>query len=74
MKKLHFFNKLNKQGFIIAKNIEIMSFIKREIIQKYLLFLKDILKEKNDEKLLINYIEKYWINYREFIVLIIMII
>ena len=64
MKKLNFFNKLNKQGFIIAKNIEIMSFIKPQLVPKYLLFLKDILKETNNEKLLINYIEKYWINYR----------
>lgn len=41
-----------------------MSFIKPQLIPKYLLFLKDILKENNSEKSLINYFEKYWINYR----------
>ena len=40
-----------------------MSFIKPSLIPKYMNHFKDILNLANKEKLLLNYLDKYWINY-----------
>ena len=75
MKELKIFKqKINKLGFEILLNIQIISFIKPNLITKYLTFLKSNLKSSNECKLF-NYLEKYWIklngsesiNYYDFI-------
>ena len=66
--------KINKLGFEILLNIQIISFIKPNLITKYLKFLENNLKTSNECKLF-NYLEKYWIklngaesiNYYDFI-------
>ena len=75
MKELKIFKqKINKLGFEILLNIQIISFIKPNLITKYLTFLKSNLKSSNECKLL-SYLEKFWIkingaesiNYYDFI-------
>lgn len=63
MKKLNLF-KNQKKSINIAQNIEIMSFIKPSLIPKYMNHLREILNQTNKEKLLLDYLDKYWINYR----------
>ena len=53
--------KLSKKGFTILLNIQILSFLKKDLIKKYLKFLELNLNEDN-EKNLFKYIENYWIN------------
>lgn len=75
MKELKIFKqKINKLGFEILLNIQIISFIKPNLITKYLTFLKSNLKSSNECKLF-SYLEKFWIkingaesiNYYDFI-------
>jgi len=61
MEELKLFNKkINKVGFEILLNIQIISFLKPNLIQKYLKFLEDNLKSSNESKLFI-YLDNYWI-------------
>lgn len=57
-------NKNNGNIFIIAKNIEIICFLKPELIKKYLAHLKDNLNNNIKEKSLYRYLENYWVNNR----------
>jgi hypothetical protein len=51
MKELKLFNKkLNKVGFEILLYIQILIFLKPNLIQKYLKFLEDNLKSYNESK------------------------
>ena len=75
MKQLKIIQKrLSKEGFEILLNIQIICFLKEDLIDDYLNFLK---KNSKEEKLY-NYIENYWIkllgwqsiNYYKFIKMI----
>ena len=69
--------KLNKESFEILLNIQIICFLKDDLINDYLKFLKKSLKSSKEEKLY-NYFENYWIkllgwqsiNYNKFIKMI----
>ena len=54
-------NKLTKKGFSILLNIQILSFLKPELIKNYAKFLKNNLKE-SEEINLYKYIDNYWLN------------
>ena len=64
MKKIGFQTDNKKNIFITLKNIEILCFIKPSLINNYIKFLKDIMEKDRKEKLLINFIENYWLNNR----------
>ena len=56
--------KTKKNNFIIAKNIEIICFLKPNLIKDYMTHLQNIFKNENKELALLNYIQKYWIDNR----------
>ena len=59
------FNKKNKKNnFIIAKNIEIICFLKPSLINDYITHLNNIFKNDKKELALLNYIQNYWIDNR----------
>ena len=64
MKQIGYKSENNKNIFMTLKNIEILCFIKPELINKYLLFLNNIMKNDKKDKLLLDYIENYWLNNR----------
>ena len=55
--------KLNKNTFVILNNIQIISFINPELLEKYIKFLEEKLTEPKEIELMI-YIKNYWINKR----------
>ena len=52
---------LSKKGFTILLNIQILSFLKPALLEKYIIFLEENL---NDEKEinLFKYFQSYWID------------
>ena len=54
--------KLNKKSYEILKNIEILSFINKDNLSKYIKFIKEELKKDSTYKLLVPYLEKNWFN------------
>ena len=54
-------NKLNKRGYEIIKNLEILCFIDKKNITKYFDFLKNHINKSIEEKKIMEYFEKYWL-------------
>ena len=63
MKKINVTSKkLNKKSYEILKNIEILSFIKKDNLQKYIKFINDELKKDSKYKAIVPYLQQNWFN------------
>ena len=61
-KELKIINKhMNKRGYELLKNIELLCFINNANLEKYINFLKENVFIENKENEFINYFEKIWI-------------
>ena len=57
--------KINKKAFLILKNIQIISFIKKENLKKYIEFVTKKLKSLKVDSKFISYMNKNWFNHNE---------
>ena len=63
MKKINVTSKkLNKKSYEILKNIEILSFIKKDNLQKYIKFINEELKKDSKYKVIVPYLQQNWFN------------
>ena len=58
-------NKLNKKVYDLIKNIEIISFIKEENIDKYIKFIKDKFNSNNNNIQLLNDLKGIYLFYQK---------
>ena len=64
IKSLKFPKNYNSSIYMIKKNIQIICFLKKSLVNKYMDFLKNYLNENEKEISLYNYINNYWIKKR----------
>ena len=49
---------------MLKKNIQVIYFLEKNLVNKYLTFLKSNLSDNDEEKKLFNYLNNYWIKLR----------
>ena len=49
---------------MLKKNIQVICFLEKNLVNKYLTFLKSNLSDNDEEKKLFNYLNNYWIKLR----------
>lgn len=54
----------NFKNYILKKNIQVIYFLEKNLVNKYLTFLKSNLSDNDEEKKLFNYLNNYWIKLR----------
>ena len=54
----------NFKNYMLKKNIQVICFLEKNLVNKYLTFLKSNLSDNDEEKKLFNYLNNYWIKLR----------